>query len=109
MSQDLSRNIAVVGIGCRFPGHADTPRAFWEMLRLGRQAVGEIPDDRFDLSRYYDAHPQTRGKTVSRQGGYLEHIDELDADFFRVSPREAQRVDPIGAKIELASWNRVRF
>jgi len=104
MSQDLSRNIAVVGIGCRFPGHADTPRAFWEMLSLGRQAVGEIPDDRFDLSRYYDAHPQTRGKTVSRQGGYLEHIDEFDADFFRVSPREAQRMDPQHRLLLETAW-----
>ena len=104
MSQALSRAIAVVGIGCRFPGDADTPQAFWEMLRLGRQAVGEIPEDRFDLSRYYDARPQTRGKTVSRQGGYLDHVDEFDADFFRVSPREAERMDPQHRLLLETAW-----
>ena len=104
MSKALSRAIAIVGIGCRFPGHADTPQAFWEMLRVGRQAVGDIPEDRFDLPRYYGAQPQSRGKTISRQGGYLDQIDGFDADFFRVSPREAERMDPQHRLLLETAW-----
>ena len=104
MIHALARTIAVVGIGCRLPGGADTPQAFWEMLRLGRQSIGEIPTNRFDVPRYYDAHPQSRGKTVSRLGAYLDHIDQFDADFFRVSPREAERMDPQHRLLLETAW-----
>jgi myxalamid-type polyketide synthase MxaE and MxaD len=83
----------VVGIGCRFPG-ADSPEAFWRLLCDGRVAVGDIPPSRFDASRYFDPTPATPGRIMSRRGGFLEHADEFDADFFGVSPREAERIDP---------------
>ena len=85
--------IAIVGIGCRFPG-AHGPRAFWELLRGGVDAIGEIPASRFDADRYYDAEPATPGRITTRWGGFLADADKFDADFFGMSPREADRLDP---------------
>ena len=54
--------IALIGMGCRFPGGADSPEAFWELLREGRDAVGEVPADRWDIDAYYDPDPDAPGK-----------------------------------------------
>src|SRR5688572_22350296 len=86
--------IAVIGIGCRFPGGADTPEKFWKLLVDGVDAVAEMPADRFDLSRLFDANPAAAGRIYTRWGGFLENIDQFDAGFFGISPREAMRVDP---------------
>ncbi len=86
--------IAIVGIGCRFPGGADSPEAFWRLLREGVDAIGEVPKDRFDLDSYFDPRPATPGKVSTRFGGFLSEIDRFDADFFDMSPREADRLDP---------------
>jgi acyl transferase domain-containing protein len=86
--------IAVVGIGCRFPGGADGPGAFWRVLRDGVDAVREIPPDRYDVNAYYDARPGVPGRTYVRAGAYLDGIDRFDAPFFNISPREAVSLDP---------------
>ena len=85
--------IAIVGMGCRFPG-APSPKAFWELLKNGVDAVGEVPADRWSLSSFYDPNPAARGKTYARWGGFLESIDKFDAAFFGISPREAECMDP---------------
>jgi myxalamid-type polyketide synthase MxaE and MxaD len=85
--------IALVGIGCRFPG-ADGPAAFWQLLCAGGVAIGDIPPSRFDASRYYDPRPATPGKIMSRKGGFIEKAEFFDADFFGLSPREVERMDP---------------
>jgi acyl transferase domain-containing protein/acyl carrier protein len=85
--------IAVVGIGCRFPG-ADGPAAFWDLLRSGRDAIGEVPADRWDVDAFYDRDPATPGTTTTRFGGFIRDVDRFDAGFFSVSPREAARMDP---------------
>jgi acyl transferase domain-containing protein len=85
--------IAVIGIGCRFPG-ASGPEAFWELLRNGVDAIREIPSDRPGLASFYDPRPRTPGRLVSRWGGFLEDVDRIDAAFFGLSPREADRMDP---------------
>ena len=104
MSEADTRSIAIVGIGCRFPGGADDPEQFWTMLCEGSQAVGDIPADRIDLRRYYDAAPQTPGKTIARYGGYLKDIDQFDPEFFAISPREAERIDPQQRLLLETSW-----
>ena len=104
MSEADTRSIAIVGIGCRLPGGADDPEQFWTMLREGSQAVGDIPADRIDLQRYYDAAPQTPGKTIARYGGYLKDIDQFDPEFFAISPREAERIDPQQRLLLETSW-----
>jgi acyl transferase domain-containing protein/acyl carrier protein len=89
----LSEPVAVIGIGCRFPG-AEGPEQFWQLLLSGRDAITEIPPDRWDVDAWYDPGPQAPGKTYSRWGGFLDRVDEFDAEFFGISPREAQHMDP---------------
>lgn len=86
--------IAIVGIGCRFPGNANNPEAFWKLLRDGTDPIREVPPDRWDLRVFYDSDHSKPGKVHSRWGGYVENIDQFDADFFGISPREAARIDP---------------
>ena len=86
--------VAVVGMGCRFPGRVSSPAAFWEMLRDGRDTVGPMPEDRFDVRRFLDPTPRTPGKMVAAEGGFLRDVDRFDAAFFGISPREAAKMDP---------------
>ncbi|HZN17327.1 MAG TPA: type I polyketide synthase [Micromonosporaceae bacterium] len=86
--------IAVVGMGCRFPGGADSPQAFWELLRDGVDAVREVPADRWDGAALYDPDTSAPGKVSSRWGGFLDQVDRFDAAFFGISPREANQMDP---------------
>lgn len=85
--------IAITGIGCRFPG-ANGPKAFWQLLQDGVDAITEVPGERFDINAFYDPRPGTPGKIVTRCGGFLERIDEFDPYFFGIAPREAALMDP---------------
>ncbi len=88
-----SEPIAIIGIGCRFPG-ADGPQAFWQLLRDGVDAITEVPAERFKLDAFYDPDPAAPGKTNTRWGGFLKQVDRFDPCFFGISPREAARMDP---------------
>lgn len=95
MAVDLPNHaVAIVGIGCRLPGGADTPERFWRLLRDGVDAITEIPADRFDLDDVYDPDPAAPGKIYARWGGFVENVDRFDAEFFGIAPREAKRMDP---------------
>ncbi|MEW6729942.1 MAG: SDR family NAD(P)-dependent oxidoreductase [Acidobacteriota bacterium] len=85
--------IAIIGIGCRFPG-ASNPREFWKLLCEGVDAIKEVPPDRWDAEFFYDPNPATVGKMNSRWGGFIDNVDKFDAQFFGISPREASRMDP---------------
>jgi len=85
--------IAVIGMACRVPG-ADDVESFWRLVRDGQDAVGEIPGERWDVSRFYDADPEALGKMYTRSGGFLRDVDKFDAGFFEISPREAAGMDP---------------
>jgi acyl transferase domain-containing protein/SAM-dependent methyltransferase/acyl carrier protein len=86
--------IAVIGMGCRFPGGANDPESLWRMLCAGTDAVGEVPADRWDVNEFFDSDPDAPGKMSTRWAGFLKDIDGFDADFFGVSPREAVTMDP---------------
>jgi acyl transferase domain-containing protein/NADPH:quinone reductase-like Zn-dependent oxidoreductase/SAM-dependent methyltransferase/aryl carrier-like protein len=86
--------IAIIGIGCRFPGGADSPAAFWKLLGEGVDAIRTIPPDRWNFKRFFSAEPGTPGRTNARWGGFIDDIDRFDAGFFGISPREASRMDP---------------
>jgi acyl transferase domain-containing protein/acyl carrier protein len=99
-----SEPIAIVGIGCRFPGGADGPAAFWRQLLAGTDAVTEIPPDRWDLDALYDADPDALGKTYSRWGAFLDGIDQFDPQFFGIAPREATSLDPQHRLLLEVTW-----
>ena len=86
--------IAIIGMGCRFPGGANEPAAFWQLLHDGVDAITEVPKERWDLDAYYDSEPNTPGKISTRYGGFVPNLYEFDAKFFRIAPREAVSLDP---------------
>ncbi len=95
--------IAIIGIGCRFPG-ASNPDAFWKMLCHKQHGVSEVPADRWNSARLFHPDNKTPGKIASRWGGFLELVDQFDASFFGISPREAPHVDPRQRKILEIAW-----
>ncbi len=86
--------IAVVGMGMRFPGGANNPRAFWHLLREGVDAITEVPPERWSMDAFYDPDPMKPGKMSTRYGGFLTDIDRFDPHFFGIAPREAASMDP---------------
>ncbi len=86
--------IAVVGMGCRYPGNVKTPDQFWDLLSSGRDILRDIPGERWDVEAHYDPEVTVPGKMYVRQGYYLDDIDQFDPQFFGLSPREAESLDP---------------
>ena len=89
-----SHDIAIVSMSCRLPGGISTPEDYWELLAGGFDAISDVPKDRWDADVFYDAEPDVPGKSYCRRGGFLSSIDEFDASFFGITPREAQALDP---------------
>ncbi len=96
--------IAIVGIGCRFPGGVTDPKSYWRLLRDGVDAITEIPSNRIDIGTYFDPCPALPGKMSTRWGGFLDQIEMFDATFFGVSPREADRLDPQQRLLLEVAW-----
>ena len=96
--------VALVGIGCRFPGGVADVASLWRLLSHGTDAISEIPRDRIDIAHYFDARPGTLGRIVTRWGGFLERIDEFDPLFFGISPRDAERLDPQQRLVLETTW-----
>ena len=86
-------DIAVIGISGRYPG-AKNLQQFWENLSNGVDAVSEIPLERWDKDLYFDEDKNKSGKTYSKWGGFIKDIDQFDAQFFNISPKEAETLDP---------------
>ena len=100
-----SEPIAIIGMGCRFPGGANDPAAYWDLLRAGVDAVGPVPPDRWDADAYYAADPDAGWKMIVREGGFLSQpITGFDSEFFGLSPREANYVDPQQRLMLEVSW-----
>ena len=97
-------DVAIVGIGCRFPGDADTPADFWQLLCDGVDAITELPAERFDIDEVYDPDPAAPGKIYSRWGGFVADVDRFDADFFGIAPREAKQMDPQHRLLLEVAW-----
>lgn len=96
--------IAVVGMGCRYPGGIRTPDEFWELLKSGRDILRDIPSERWDVDAHYDPEITVPGKMYVRHGYYLDDIDQFDPQFFGLSPREAESLDPQQRLVMEVSW-----
>jgi len=96
--------IAIVGMGCRYPGSVRTPDEFWELLSSGRDVLREIPRERWDVDGHYNPEMNVPGKMYVRHGHYLDDIDQFDPQFFGLSPREAESLDPQQRLVMEISW-----
>ncbi|MBW4466178.1 MAG: polyketide synthase [Pegethrix bostrychoides GSE-TBD4-15B] len=95
--------IAVVGLGCRWPGAAN-PAEFWRLLQNQQDAIAPVPADRWDLDKFYDPDPAIPAKMPHREGGFLPDLLNFDAGFFRIAPREAKSLDPQQRLLLEVSW-----
>ncbi len=101
--------IAIVGMGCRFPGHANTPEEFWQLLRDGVNGISEVPDNRWDVEAYYDPDPNAPGKMYVRRFGFVDQVDQFEPQFFGISPREALSMDPQQRLLLEVSWEALEY
>jgi acyl transferase domain-containing protein/ubiquinone/menaquinone biosynthesis C-methylase UbiE len=96
--------LAIVGMGCRLPGNANTPEEFWELLSHGTDAVTETPLSRWDTREFYDPNPATPGKMATRWGGFIDAPEQFDPKFFGIAPAEAVSMDPQQRLLLETSW-----
>jgi len=100
---DRGCDVAIVGLSGRFPGGANSPEELWDLLISGRDGVGEITGDRWDLSWHND-NQDRKDRIYTKSFGMLDRIDGFDADFFGISPREAQQIDPQQRLLMELTW-----
>ncbi|WP_198161787.1 type I polyketide synthase [Sphingomonas sp. TDK1] len=97
--------IAVVGIGCRFPGGANDPEAFWRLILAGGMTATPVPSDRWDADQGYDPDPDTAKGSYCRTANFLDTpVDGFDAAFFSITPREATAMDPQQRLLLEVAW-----
>ena len=96
--------VAIIGMGCRFPGSANNPYKFWENLSNGIHSITEIQSSRWSEKIHYSSYRQKKGRVISKWGGYIDGITEFDPAFFGISPREAEAMDPQQRKLLEVTW-----
>ena len=96
--------IAVVAAACRLPGGVRSPDEFWQLLLDGRDVVTDVPGDRWDGQALFDADPSAPDRINSRRGGFLDSLDQFDAAFFGIAPREAAMMDPQQRLLLEVAW-----
>ncbi|HNM83922.1 MAG TPA: polyketide synthase, partial [Mycobacterium sp.] len=103
---DPGQGFAIIGYAARFPGAADADE-FWEVLRDGRDAISEVPADRWDADEFFDPEPGAAGKVVTRRAGFVDDVTGFDAPFFGMSTREARLLDPQHRLLLETAWRAV--
>ena len=103
---DPAPRFAIVGYAARFPGAPDAD-AFWDLLREGRDAVTEVPKDRWDVDEFFDPEPGVPGKVVTRRAGFVDDVTGFDAPFFGMSTREVRMLDPQHRLLLQTTWHAV--
>ncbi|MDI1312863.1 type I polyketide synthase [Prosthecobacter sp.] len=107
METNRNEGVAIIGMGCRFPGGINDAESFWKLLIEGRDAVSEVPASRWNVERFYDAEPGVLGKTIAKRGGFIEGIEQFDPQFFGISPREAPYIDPQQRLLLETAWEAI--
>ncbi len=90
---NLNEDIAIIGIGCRFPG-ATNPQEFWQILKQGKNTVAQVPAERWQGEEW---------------GAFVQDVDKFDAQFFGISPREATYMDPQQRLLLEVSWEALEY
>ena len=103
---ERASGFAIVGYAVRVPGAADAAE-FWDVLRQGRDAVSEVPADRWNVEEFFDPDPDAPGKIVSRRAGFVDDVAGFDAPFFGVSAREVMLMDPQHRLLLETAWQAV--
>jgi acyl transferase domain-containing protein len=101
--------IAIIGLGCRFPGGVQSAADYWKLLCGGVDAIAEVPPYRWNIDDLYDPDPSVKNKIYSRSGGFLGPVDEFDAHFFGITPREARSLDPQQRLLLETSWEAIEY
>ncbi len=108
LEQAKTEPIAIIGLGCRFPNSPNL-EAFWQLLEQGIDAATEVPKERWDIDQYYDPNPDATGKMYSRFANFIKDVDKFEPEFFKISPREAKKLDPQHRLLLEVCWESLEY